>query len=122
MKTEILENFHSCQAFHPPDKFIWFNFFNSHAFHGDKADAVLQNFLINSEKLVVIIDPPFGAKTELIWESLARLKKRAEMLSYSVTISFLWVFPYFMEKQVCYRIWVLFPSYLYWILGDLCCP
>ena len=93
------------QAFHPPEKFIWFNFFNSHAFHGDKADAVLQNFLINSEKLVVIIDPPFGAKTELIWESLARLKKRAEMLSYSVTISFLWVFPYFMEKQVCYRIW-----------------
>ena len=71
---------------------------------------------------MVIIDPPFGAKTELIWESLARLKKRAEMLSYSVTISFLWVFPYFMEKQVCYRIWVLFPSYLYWILGDLCCP
>jgi len=88
------------QAFHPPEKFIWFNFFNSHAFHGEKADAVLQNFLINSEKLVVIIDPPFGAKTELIWESLDRLKRRAEMLSCSVTISFLWVFPYFMEKQV----------------------
>ena len=67
------------QAFHPPEKFIWFNFFNSHAFHGEKADAVLQNFLINSEKLVVIIDPPFGAKTELIWESLA------------------------MEKQVCWK-------------------
>jgi len=88
------------QAFHPPEKFIWFNFFNSHAFHGEKADAVLQNFLINSEKLVVIIDPPFGAKTELIWESLDRLKRRAKMLSCSVTISFLWVFPYFMEKQV----------------------
>ena len=92
------------QAFHPPEKFIWFNFFNSHAFHGEKADAVLQNFLINSEKLVVIIDPPFGAKTELIWESLDRLKRRAEMLSCSVTISFLWVFPYFMEKQVCWKI------------------
>merc|ERR1711974_287903 len=48
----------------------------------------------------VIIDPPFGAKTELIWESLDRLKQRAEMLSCSVSIFFLWVFPYFMEKQV----------------------
>ena len=65
---------------------------NSHAFHGEKADNVLQNFLINSEKLAVIIDPPLGAKTELIWESLARLKQRAEMLSCSVTISYIWVF------------------------------
>ena len=49
---------------------------------------------------MVIIDPPFGAKTELIWESFDRLKRKAEMLSCSVTISFIWVFPYFMEKQV----------------------
>ena len=45
-----------------------------------------------SEKLAVIIDPPCGAKTELICESLARLKQRAEMLSCSVTISYIWVF------------------------------
>ena len=53
---------------------------------------------------MVIIDPPFGAKTELIWHSLERLKKRAEMLSCSVSMSFLWVFPYFMEKQVLLKV------------------
>jgi hypothetical protein len=88
------------QAFYSPDKFVWYNFFNGHAFHGEPADTVLRNFLINSEKLVVLLDPPFGAKTELIWHSLQRLKQLAESLSFSVTVSVVWAFPYFMERQV----------------------
>ena len=62
------------QAFHPPEKFIWFNY-NSHAFHGKKTDTDLQNCLINSEKLAVITDPPFGSKTELICQELNQSSK-----------------------------------------------
>ena len=88
------------EAFFPPDKFLWYNFFNGHAFQGDKAKTVLQNFLIQSTKLLVLLDPPFGAKSELISHSLEKIKEQAEQLSFACKISTIWVFPYFMEKQV----------------------
>lgn len=88
------------QAFYSPEKFIWYNFFNGHIFHGDKPKTILQNFFINSEKLLIIIDPPFGAKTELIAHSLDRIKSQVESLSFSAKVSTIWVFPYFMERQV----------------------
>jgi hypothetical protein len=88
------------QAFYSPEKFLWYNFFNGHVFHGDKPKTVLQNFLISSEKLLIILDPPFGAKTDLIAHSLNRIKAQVENLSFSAKVSTVWVFPYFMERQM----------------------
>lgn len=96
----LLDLDHRFQSFYSPEKFVWFNFFNGHFFHGDNGKTVLQNFFINTEKLLIILDPPFGAKTELIAHSLDRIKLQVENLSFSAKVSTIWVFPYFMERQL----------------------
>ena len=100
LSTLLLDLDPRFQAFYPPEKFIWYNFFNGHCFNGEQPKTVLQNFLISAEKLLIILDPPFGAKTELISHSLDRVRHQVEQLSFSARVSVAWVFPYFMEKQV----------------------
>ena len=60
--------------FYGEKQFLWGNFFNGHFFHGETSAEVFQNFLINCDKLLIIFDPPFGAKTELISHSLNRVR------------------------------------------------
>jgi len=87
-------------SFYTSKRFLWFNFFNGHFFHGEESSTIFRDFLISCDNLLVILDPPFGAKTELISHSLSRVTDQLEMLSISATVSTIWVFPYFMERQV----------------------
>merc|ERR1719483_773968 len=59
-------------SFYTSKRFLWFNFFNGHFFHGEESSTIFRDFLISCDNLLVILDPPFGAKTELISHSLSR--------------------------------------------------
>eukprot|EP00092_Neocalanus_flemingeri_P002026 GFUD01002163.1.p1 GENE.GFUD01002163.1~~GFUD01002163.1.p1 ORF type:complete len:515 (+),score=148.04 GFUD01002163.1:179-1723(+) len=87
-------------SFYTSQNFLWYNFFNGHFFHGEKSSIIFRDFLISCDKLLILLDPPFGAKTELISHSLERITSQLEMLSISATVSTIWVFPYFMERQL----------------------
>ena len=86
------------QAFHPPSAFLWYNMFNGHSFHGDS--TVLRDFIISASKLLIMVDPPFGAKAELVWRAVQRFREQVEALNISASVWVVWVFPYFMERQV----------------------
>ena len=60
--------------FYSQHQFIWSNVFNNHFFDGEVGAKTLENFLIGCENLLIIIDPPFGVKTELIHHALQRIK------------------------------------------------
>jgi hypothetical protein len=121
LSTLLLDLDPRFQAFYPPEKFIWYNFFNGHCFHGEQPKTVLQNFLISAEKLLIILDPPFGAKTELIAHSLDRVRDQVEQLSFSARVTVAWVFPYFMEKQVGVALSSHLIPYPSWRFGHLGC-
>jgi len=89
--------FHS---FYNSKQFLWYNFFNGHFFHGEKSSTIFRDFLISCDKLLILLDPPFGAKTELISHSLDRIIDQLEMFSISAKVSTMWVFPYYMERQL----------------------
>ena len=52
LNTLLLDLDPRFQSFYPPDKFVWYNFFNGHCFNGEQPKTVLQNFLIGAEKLL----------------------------------------------------------------------
>ena len=63
--------------FYDQRKFLWGNFFNGHFFRGKEEEETFRNFLIGVDsKLLIIMDPPFGAKTELISHSINRVKNQ----------------------------------------------
>merc|ERR1719483_262123 len=86
--------------FYSQDEFIWYNFFNGHFFKGSEYAKRFQNFLINCDKLLIILDPPFGAKTALIHNSLTRVLDQLSSLSITATPHSMWIFPYYMERQI----------------------
>lgn len=87
-------------SFYNSKQFLWYNFFNGHFFHGENSSTIFRDFLISCDKLLILLDPPFGAKTELISHSLDRIIDQLEMFSISAKVSTMWVFPYFMERQL----------------------
>jgi len=80
---------------HRPSDFIWFNMLNFHFFHNNK--IILETFVSSATHVSIVLDPPFGARPELIQNSLECLKK---CLPTNVEISIFWIFPYFMEKKL----------------------
>ena len=86
--------------FYNNKKFLWCNYFNGHFFNGEADRETFRNFLIESEKILLLIDPPFGAKTELISHSLDRTLDLLDMFNIKAKASVMWIYPYFMERQV----------------------
>lgn len=65
------------ENFYDHKRFLWGNFFNGHFFRGKEKEEIFRNFLIGVDtKLLIIVDPPFGAKTELISHSINRVKNQ----------------------------------------------
>jgi len=96
----LLDIDHRFSYFYEPTEFIWYNFFNNYFFNGASSQKIFQEFLINCDKLLIILDPPFGAKSELIAICLKRIVEELFSFNISVEVNILWVFPYYMEKQV----------------------
>jgi len=86
--------------FYDNEKFLWCNYFNGHFFNGSADKESYRNFLIESEKILLLIDPPFGAKTELISHSIDRTLGQVDLFNMKAEVEVMWIFPYFMERQV----------------------
>ncbi len=66
--------------------------FNNHFFHGKKSYL---NFINNSTKLLVLIDPPYGGLVKLIANTINKL---LEDCGTKASISL--IYPYFMESWI----------------------
>jgi hypothetical protein len=85
-----------------PLDFCWFNMMNFHFFHSDSGTSVYRDFLSELVKkggggsLAIVLDPPFGARHEILAASLRRICRDARQVSTTL----FWIFPYFMEKKL----------------------
>jgi hypothetical protein len=87
-----------------PLDFCWFNMMNFHFFHPDSGSSVYRDFLSElanggSNSLAIVLDPPFGARHEILAASLQRIRRDALRLG-KVSTTLFWIFPYFMEKKL----------------------
>ena len=81
-------------------RFQWYNFFNGHFFYGASGQAVLREFLTKADRLLVLLDPPFGTKTEVMISALDRLADEHHSWNLAGELRTLLVLPYFMERQL----------------------
>ncbi|KAK6621992.1 hypothetical protein RUM44_001799 [Polyplax serrata] len=59
--------------FYNKDQFIWFNMFNNHVFD-EAQEKYLQDYL-STEKIIVLLDPPFGGRVEPLAHTIKSLSK-----------------------------------------------
>ena len=86
--------FWSCE-----DEYVWYNMFNHHFFEDKSAYTA---FIEAAEDgLVIVTDPPFGGKSELVSQTLRQITREYQAVhGRPKTPSLLWVFPYFMEHKI----------------------
>ncbi|KAK7073862.1 rRNA N6-adenosine-methyltransferase zcchc4 [Halocaridina rubra] len=90
-------------AFFSPEQFLCYNMFNHYFFGGEMAQNTYKKFLSGKEKMVVVSDPPFGGRMELLGHNLLTVQNEwrdANKLTKADQLSVLFIFPYFMEPQV----------------------
>ncbi|XP_063844906.1 rRNA N6-adenosine-methyltransferase ZCCHC4-like isoform X2 [Scylla paramamosain] len=90
-------------SFFPPESFLHYNMFNHHLFGGTAAHDTYLSFLAANEKLVLVSDPPFGGRMELLAHTLHTIEadwRTAAALDPQATLPVFLVFPYFLEAQV----------------------
>lgn len=91
--------------FHDVNDGSWcyYNMFNHHFFL-DEGRAKFDAFLRRSrgERLLLVMDPPFGGRSELLGHNIRRIEadwRRAASEAAS-ELAVMWIFPYFMEAKV----------------------
>lgn len=87
--------------FYENDSFLPYNMFNNHFFDNKQSYT---NFLAQSKKLLVIIDPPYGGIVKLVANTINQIKADCDEHTEMSTLLF---YPYFMETWV--KNWL--PSY-----------
>ncbi|KAK8726740.1 hypothetical protein OTU49_010036, partial [Cherax quadricarinatus] len=90
-------------SFFSPKQFIQYNMFNHHFFEGETAKNTYEHFISVDENLVIVTDPPFGGRMELLAHNLKQIQddwRRSRGLDSHRELPVLFVFPYFMEQQV----------------------
>ncbi|XP_027215045.2 rRNA N6-adenosine-methyltransferase ZCCHC4 [Penaeus vannamei] len=95
------------QSFFKPQSFLRYNMFNHYFFDGKKAKETYQNFIAEKEKLVLVSDPPFGGRMELLAHNMKRIEqdwRTARHLDPQEQLPVLFIFPYFMEPQVLHNL------------------
>uniref|UniRef100_A0A5S6Q2B2 CTCHY-type domain-containing protein n=1 Tax=Trichuris muris TaxID=70415 RepID=A0A5S6Q2B2_TRIMR len=89
------------EQFFKPSDFARFNLFACY-FFTQKGKRHCKQFLESCQRLVIVIDPPFGGLAKVIGKTLQtvmRMHKRAHQ-SPNVACDLLWMFPYFLERKV----------------------
>lgn len=84
------------------NSFHHYNMFNHFFFRPSDRQAYL-NFLKKANgNILVVTDPPFGGKCELIGRTLEHIKENVNQMSSSGLNKFdvMWIFPYYMERQI----------------------
>lgn len=99
MNSLMLDIDERYRAFFSPEKFISYNMFNHHFFDFDSKN-VYKKF-ISQENLVIISDPPFGGRVELLHHNFLAIESDwQEANGINRSLPMLFVFPYFMEPQI----------------------
>lgn len=84
-------------------EFSWYNMFNHFFFEGSTAKKNYMEFLKIKEKdkLCLVVDPPFGCRTELLALSIQKIKQEFQAINKSKAIlAVFWIFPYYMETYI----------------------
>ncbi|XP_076060441.1 rRNA N(6)-adenosine-methyltransferase ZCCHC4 isoform X2 [Oratosquilla oratoria] len=103
MSSLMLDIDRRYSAFYSPGKFIQYNMFNHHFFDGEDAKQVYLEFISEGENLVMVTDPPFGGRLELLAETLSSIQndwRNQNKKEESSILPMFFIFPYFMEPQV----------------------
>lgn len=101
-KSLLLDFDPRLRAFYPPHELLRYNMFNHYFFCGQYSRDVFSKFLKNDsrrDKVCLIVDPPFGCRTEALSFTLKRIQMEYMTLN-SEILSIIWVFPYFMERYL----------------------
>nr|BAN21448.1 conserved hypothetical protein [Riptortus pedestris] len=94
-KSILLDIDHRYHWFYDAKRFIWFNMFNFHFMaDNEKSLSILIDFLKDGS-ITVVIDPPFGARTEPLSKTIRQLEEYAQR-----SLSVFLILPYFMEPQI----------------------
>eukprot|EP00795_Rhopilema_esculentum_P011912 gene11912-2478_t len=90
--------------FLPATEFLHYNMFNNFFFGGEDAKSIFKEFLSNvdSKKIALVMDPPFGGLMSLLASSIGRLRALYETDSTTNTgdLTIVMIFPYFLESHV----------------------
>ncbi|KAH8254707.1 hypothetical protein KR032_011779 [Drosophila birchii] len=84
-----------------PEEFCLYNMCNNHFFYNRKPFEKFLN-CSNSDHVLIVTDPPFGCRTELIshtLRSLRRLHNRINQLP-SMPLSIFWIYPYYSANHI----------------------
>jgi len=109
MNSFLLDIDQRFYQFYSPSQFCEYNMFNHHFFHGDEAKVNLMTFMrsVQSDKLTMILDPPFGGLVKVLAQSLRCIEAEAMQTKLSVEntksdlkLSVFLVFPYYFEKKI----------------------
>ncbi|XP_043948202.1 rRNA N6-adenosine-methyltransferase ZCCHC4 isoform X2 [Drosophila biarmipes] len=84
-----------------PEEFCLYNMCNNHFFYSRKP---FEHFLgdTSPEQLVIVTDPPFGCRTELISHTLRSLRKLYNRINQlpSTPLSIFWIYPYYSANHI----------------------
>lgn len=97
-------------SFFSPESCLRYNMFNHHFFDEEKAKNTYKQFITENGNLVIVADPPFGGRMELLANDLNKIQndwRIARGLESETELPVLFIFPYFMEPQVIANL----PSY-----------
>ncbi|XP_013389825.1 zinc finger CCHC domain-containing protein 4 [Lingula anatina] len=101
METLLLDMDHRYEQFYQLDQFCRYNMFNHHFFRGDKSREVYTQFIGLPGKLVVVSDPPFGGRVEVLAHTLGLITKEwQEVTGAKKELPVLLFFPYFLEPRI----------------------
>ena len=84
--------------FYDVNDFVKFNMFNCHFFKDSSHKQAYLDFMARSEKLTIIIDPPYGGMVKLIANTIEKLKKDFKGQASNLTIMVF--YPYFIEPWI----------------------
>ncbi|XP_028141323.1 rRNA N6-adenosine-methyltransferase ZCCHC4 [Diabrotica virgifera virgifera] len=96
---DIDKRFHN---FFGPLQFCWYNMFNNHFFFKEAKDVFIDFLQSDGGKdMVIITDPPFGGRTELISATFKSINNQYQKLNQTQnTLPMFWIYPYYMEPQI----------------------
>ncbi|XP_064608799.1 rRNA N6-adenosine-methyltransferase ZCCHC4-like [Liolophura sinensis] len=102
LKSLLLDLDHRFEQIWPPELFCRYNMFNHYFFHGRSSEEAFHKFVSKDadEKLIILMDPPFGGMVEALASTLKKISEAANGSKSDVLCPMFWYFPYFMEKRI----------------------
>ena len=90
---------------HSSGTFCHYNMFNHFFFRESERKDYLTFLEEGSEDILVITDPPFGGKCELVGRTFNCIREDIMQLrNMKCKVDLMWIFPYYMERQILFEI------------------